>query len=117
MNQVIDLPRILAEPSSVRGSDEVLTEAALDFLGELHERFDSRRLALLEAREERQDRFKFRRAAGLSRRYPGDTRGGVDRRSDPARSPRSPSRNHRSDQRKNGDQRAQQRCSSVHGRF
>ncbi|HET7282165.1 MAG TPA: malate synthase A, partial [Sphingomicrobium sp.] len=34
-----------------------LTEAALDFLAELHERFDSRRRDLLEAREERQDRF------------------------------------------------------------
>ncbi len=70
MNQVIDLPRILAEPSSVRGSDEVLTEAALDFLGELHERFDSRRLALLEAREERQDRFD----SGELPDFPEDTR-------------------------------------------
>ena len=57
MNDVLDRPRIIAEPSKVPGADEVLSEAALDFLAELHERFDGRRLDLLEAREERQDRF------------------------------------------------------------
>jgi malate synthase len=57
MSPVIDQPRIVAEPSTVAGAGEVLTEAALDFLAELHERFDSRRLRLLEARAERQDRF------------------------------------------------------------
>jgi malate synthase len=57
MNPVLDQPRIVAEPSNVRGADEVLTEGALDFLTELHERFNGRRLELLEAREERQDRF------------------------------------------------------------
>src|SRR3954471_2169338 len=54
---VLDRPRIIAEPSRVRGADEVLTESALDFLAELHERFDSRRRDLLERREERQARF------------------------------------------------------------
>jgi len=54
---VLDRPRIIAEPSTVRGADEVLSEAALDFLAELHERFDSRRRQLLDAREARQDRF------------------------------------------------------------
>ncbi|HET7281126.1 MAG TPA: hypothetical protein VFI67_02280, partial [Sphingomicrobium sp.] len=57
MSEVLDRPRIIAEPSKVANADEVLTEAALDFLAELHERFDSRRRDLLEAREERQDRF------------------------------------------------------------
>ena len=57
MSDVLDRPRIIAEPSRVPGSDEVLSEAVLDFLAELHERFDGRRLDLLEAREERQDRF------------------------------------------------------------
>jgi len=57
VSDVLDRPRVIAEPSKVPGSDEVLTEAALDFLAELHERFDGRRLDLLEARDERQDRF------------------------------------------------------------
>src|SRR5438067_4314289 len=54
---VLDLARIIAEPSNVRGAEEVLTPSALEFLAELHERFNGRRLDLLEAREERQDRF------------------------------------------------------------
>ena len=57
MSSVLDLKRINAEPSTVRGAAEVLTEAALDFLAELHERFDQRRRDLLEARAERQQRF------------------------------------------------------------
>src|SRR3954447_3417110 len=54
---VLDRPRIIAEPSSVRGADEVLSEAALEFLTELHERCDLRRRSLLGARQERQHRF------------------------------------------------------------
>jgi malate synthase len=57
MNDVIAQPRIEAEPSLIPGADEVLTEAALDFLAELHERFDQRRQDLLDARLERQERF------------------------------------------------------------
>jgi malate synthase len=57
MSIVLDRPRIIAEPSKVRGAEEVLTPSALEFLAELHERFNERRLDLLEAREERQDRF------------------------------------------------------------
>src|SRR5689334_898439 len=57
LSDVLDRPRIIAEPSRVPNADEVLTEAALDFLAELHERFDSRRRDLLEARDERQHRF------------------------------------------------------------
>jgi malate synthase len=57
VNQVLDRPRIEAESSGISGADEVLTEAALDFLAELHERFDQRRLSLLQARMERQARF------------------------------------------------------------
>jgi len=67
---LLDRPRIIAEPSNVPGADEVLTEAALDFLAELHERFDSRRLDLLEKREDRQDRFD----AGELPDFPPDTR-------------------------------------------
>jgi malate synthase len=54
---VLDASRIIAEPSNVRGAAEVLTSSALEFLSELHERFDQRRLQLLERREERQQRF------------------------------------------------------------
>jgi malate synthase len=74
VSDVLDLPatqrRIIAEPSSVNGADEVLTEAALDFLAELHERFDRRRLDLLDSREERQDRFD----SGELPDFPAETR-------------------------------------------
>ena len=57
MSIVLDLPRITAEPSSLRGADEVLTDGALEFLMELHDRFDRRRRDLLERRAERQERY------------------------------------------------------------
>ena len=57
MTVVLDRPRIIAEPSRVPNADEVLTEAALEILAELHERFDSRRRQLLDARKDRQARF------------------------------------------------------------
>ncbi|QNM84063.1 malate synthase A [Sphingomonas sabuli] len=49
--------RVIAEPSNVRGADDVLTPDALDLVAELHERFDGRRLALLDRRLDRQERF------------------------------------------------------------
>src|SRR5437868_7341832 len=67
---VLDRPRIIAEPSSIRGADEVLSEAALEFLAELHERFDNRRRALLDQRLERQARFD----AGELPDFPEETR-------------------------------------------
>ncbi len=70
MSSVLERPRILAEESSVAGADEVLTEAALEFLMELHERFDGRRRELLEEREQRQDRFD----AGELPDFPAETR-------------------------------------------
>ena len=57
MSEVLDRPRVVAEPSTVAGAQEVLTGDALDFLAELHERFDARRLELLDRRVERQARF------------------------------------------------------------
>ena len=57
MSSVLDVSRINAEPSKIRGADEVLTPSALEFLTELHERFDSRRLQLLDRRKERQARL------------------------------------------------------------
>jgi malate synthase len=54
---VLDVSPIAAEPSEIRGANEILTPSALEFLAELHERFNDRRLELLERREERQDRF------------------------------------------------------------
>src|SRR6476661_4361813 len=74
VSDVLELPttqrRIIAEPSRVAGADEVLTEAALDFLAELHERFDSRRRQLLARREERQVSFD----AGTLPDFAEDTR-------------------------------------------
>src|SRR3954454_7223209 len=67
---VLDRPRIIAEPSSIRGADDVLSESALEFLAELHDRFDLRRRALLGARQERQARFD----AGELPDFPEDTR-------------------------------------------
>jgi malate synthase len=70
VNQVLDQRRIVAEHSNVRGADEVLTESALDFLSELHERFDRRRRDLLQRRLERQARFD----SGELPDFPEDTR-------------------------------------------
>ena len=57
MNDVLDLPRVEAEPSGIRGAGEVLSTDALSLVMELHERFDGRRLALLDKRLDRQARF------------------------------------------------------------
>ena len=70
MSEVLDRPRIVAEPSAVAGAEEVLSEAALDFLAELQERFNDRRIALLERRMERQERFN----SGELPDFPEDTR-------------------------------------------
>src|SRR5437868_8390264 len=67
---VLDRPRIIAEPSSIRGADEVLSESALEFLAELHDRFDLRRRALLGARQERRTQFD----AGELPDFPDDRR-------------------------------------------
>ena len=57
MSNVLERPRVAAAPSAVAGAGAVLSPDALDFIAELHERFDSRRHALLDARAERQTRF------------------------------------------------------------
>ena len=57
MSSVLDVSRINAEPSNLRGADEILTPSALEFLAELHGRFDGRRLDLLNRRKDRQARF------------------------------------------------------------
>src|SRR5215217_93891 len=68
--KVLDRPRIIAGPSTIRGADEVLTESALEFLAELHERFDSRRRGLLDRRTDRQRGFD----AGELPDFPEETR-------------------------------------------
>ena len=60
--------RIIAEPSSVRGADEILTPEALDFLAELHERFDGRRRDLLDRARGAAGALRRRRASRLSAR-------------------------------------------------
>jgi len=66
---VLDRPRIIAEPARIDRADEILNEGALEFLAELHERFDRRRRDLLEARKERQERFN----AGELPDFPAET--------------------------------------------
>ncbi len=70
MSGVIDRARIIAEPSHVAGATDVLTEDALEFIAELHDRFDQRRRDLLEARVDRQRRFD----AGELPDFPEETR-------------------------------------------
>jgi len=48
-------PAVTGQPSSVER--EILSDAAREFLTDLHHRFDGRRLALLKARADRQARF------------------------------------------------------------
>ena len=57
MSSVLDRPRILAAVSEVAGAAEILEPDALEFLAELHARFDPRRRSLLAARAERQKHF------------------------------------------------------------
>jgi malate synthase len=70
VSTILEHARTVAEPSSVRGANEVLSGAALEFLSELHERFNDRRLSLLEQRLERQARFD----AGELPDFPDETR-------------------------------------------
>ncbi len=52
--QTVDLPlKVLAQASAA--SDEILTDAALEFLAALHERFNARRLELLATRAARRE--------------------------------------------------------------
>ena len=57
MSTLLDRPLAVAAPSAVAGADSILTDGALGFVAELHERFDERRRRLLAARVERQERF------------------------------------------------------------
>ncbi len=70
MSEVLDRVRITAAPTEVGGADEVLSEVALAFVAELHERFDGRRRALLGDRVARQQRFD----AGELPDFPEETR-------------------------------------------
>ncbi len=70
MSTVLDRPLAVAAPSTLPGSKEILTDGALGFVAELHERFDGRRRELLAARIERQKRFD----AGELPDFPEETR-------------------------------------------
>jgi malate synthase len=54
---VLDWPLAEAAPASLSGAAETLTDGALGFVAELHQRFDARRRELLAVRAERQMRF------------------------------------------------------------
>jgi malate synthase len=70
VSTVLDRPRAVAAPSALPGADEILTEEALGFVAELHQRFDTRRRELLAARIERQKEFD----AGELPDFPEETR-------------------------------------------
>jgi len=70
MSIVLDRPVAVAAPSALAGADEILTDGALGFIAELHERFDARRRELLALRIERQTRFD----AGELPDFPEETR-------------------------------------------
>jgi malate synthase len=57
MNIMLDLARTSCAPSDIERAGDVLTADALDFVAELHERFDARRRALLDWRVQRQEGF------------------------------------------------------------
>ncbi len=57
MSSVLDRPVAVASYSSLPGAGEILTDGALGFVAELHERFDDRRRQLLADRMVRQRRF------------------------------------------------------------
>ena len=69
MSDVLDMSPIIVEPSRVRGAADILTPSALEFLADLHERFDGRRLDLLDRRLDRQARFD----AGELPDFPAET--------------------------------------------
>jgi malate synthase len=70
MSSVLDRPIAIAAPSPLPGAEEILSDGALGFIAELHERFDDRRRELLAARVERQKRFD----AGELPDFPEETR-------------------------------------------
>jgi malate synthase len=57
MSTLLDRPLAKAAPSSLHGAADILTDAALGFVAELHERFDAKRRELLALRIERQKRL------------------------------------------------------------
>ena len=57
MTTVLDRPLAEAAPASLPGAAEILTDGALGFVAELHQRFDARRRELLAVRAKRQMRF------------------------------------------------------------
>ena len=57
MSTLLDRPMAVAAHSALPGAGEILTDGALGFIAELHERFDDRRRRLLADRIDRQKRF------------------------------------------------------------
>src|SRR5690349_18292949 len=76
MEQTLVKPTIKAESFLIKGQlkpgyEKILTPAALEFLTELHRLFNARRIALLEARQERQRQINDRQfLASLETRSP-----------------------------------------------
>ena len=71
MSTVLERAPVVAHASTVTGAHEVLTDDALGFVAELHDRFEHRRRELLRDRERRQARFD----AGALPDFPEETSG------------------------------------------
>ena len=110
-------PEIEVRAHGVPRLGEILNPEALAFLGELHQRFNGRRLALLAARARAAEGVRRRRDAGLPAPRPRRSAKatGRSRRSPPICRP--PRRNHRPRRPQDDRQRAQFRRQGVHGRF
>ena len=71
MSTLAERARVWTAASNVAGAGDVLTDDALDFVAELHDRFDRRRRELLRDRERRQARYD----AGMLPDFPDETWG------------------------------------------
>ena len=104
-------------PSSEERANDILSPEALDFVAELHGRFEPRRQELLAARRERADELQARRHARLPRGDARDPRGRLAGRRAVRGLARPPRRDHRADRPQARHQRAQLGRQGLHGRL
>ena len=104
-------------PSSEERANDILSSEALDFVAELHGRFEPRRQELLAARRERAQGAPGRRHARLPRGDARDPRGRLAGRAARRRLPRPPRRDHRPGRPQARHQRAQLGRQGLHGRL
>ena len=103
-------------PSSDERANDILSPDALDFIAELHGRFEPTRQELLAARRERDREAARRRHARLPRGDEGDPRGRLDRPRAVRRLQEPPRRDHRPDRPQARHQRLELGRQGLHGR-